>query len=111
MTATTADGHINGVDVATLFATLDAVKGQNEIAKFQFRASNEWQGGTHSRSSFSSFYGAGQELEHKQVTVVDSDHPAGNAATMPKETLATIATITIPTLRHRCRFLPRLCLK
>ena len=28
----------NGVDVPRLFATLDAVKGQNEIAKFQFRA-------------------------------------------------------------------------
>ena len=32
----------NGVDVATLFATLDAVKSQTEIAKFQFRASNTW---------------------------------------------------------------------
>jgi hypothetical protein len=36
----------NGVDVATLFATLDAVKGQPEIAKFQFRASNTWLSGT-----------------------------------------------------------------
>ena len=32
----------NGVDTATLFATLDAVKGQPEIAKFQFRATNTW---------------------------------------------------------------------
>ncbi len=28
----------NGVDTATLFATLDAVKGDPEIAKFRFRA-------------------------------------------------------------------------
>jgi len=42
----------NGVDVATLFATLDAVKNQEEIAKFQFRASNTWVSGTHSRSEF-----------------------------------------------------------
>jgi hypothetical protein len=41
----------NGVDTATLFATLDAVKGQNEIAKFQFRASNTWVSGTHSRTT------------------------------------------------------------
>jgi uncharacterized OsmC-like protein len=75
MTATTADGRINGVDTGTLFATLDAVKGQNEIAKFQFRASNEWISGTHSRSTFSGFYGAGQEMEHKTTTAVDSDHP------------------------------------
>ena len=40
----------NGVDTATLFATLDAVKGQNEIATFQFRVSNTWVSGTHSRT-------------------------------------------------------------
>jgi uncharacterized OsmC-like protein len=76
MTAATADAHINGVDVPTLFATLDAVKGQTDIAKFQFRATNEWVSGTHSRSTISGFYGAGQELEHQHNTIVDSDHPA-----------------------------------
>ncbi len=65
----------NGVDVPTLFATLDAVKGQNEIAKFQFRARNTWQTGTHSRTEISGFYGAMQEMAHRHVTVVDSDHP------------------------------------
>jgi uncharacterized OsmC-like protein len=66
----------NGVDVPRLFATLDAVKGQNEIAKFQFRASNTWVSGTHSRSQLSGFFGAMQEMEHKNVTVLDADHPA-----------------------------------
>ena len=66
----------NGVDVPRLFATLDAVKDQNEIAKFQFRATNTWVTGTHSRSQLSSFYGAMQEMEHKNVTVLDADHPA-----------------------------------
>ncbi len=66
----------NGVDVPTLFATLDAVKGQNEIAKFGFRAQNTWQSGTHSRSTISGFHGAMQEMEHQHVTVLDSDHPA-----------------------------------
>jgi uncharacterized OsmC-like protein len=75
MTVTTAPEHLNGVDTATLFATLDAVKGQPEIAKFQFRASNTWVGGTHSRSTFSGFHGAMQELEHRSATVVESDHP------------------------------------
>ena len=65
----------NGVDVATLFATLDAVKGQPEIAKFQFRARNTWQGGTHSRTEISGFHGALQEMAHQQVTVVEADHP------------------------------------
>src|SRR3954451_5537269 len=76
MTTTTENHRTNGVDTATLFATLDAVKGQPEIAKFQFRATNQWLNGTHSRSRFSGFYGAMQELEHKHVTEVDSDHPA-----------------------------------
>jgi uncharacterized OsmC-like protein len=63
------------VDTPTLFATLDAVRQQNDIAKFQFRATNTWLSGTHSRSTISGFYGAGQEMEHKSVTVLDSDHP------------------------------------
>lgn len=66
----------NGVDTATLFATLDAVKGDNEIAKFQFRASNTWVSGTHSRSTIDGFYGAMQEIAHEQPFQFDADHPA-----------------------------------
>ena len=47
----------NGVDTATLFATLDAVKADPEIAAFQFRATNTWVSGTHNRSTFHGFYG------------------------------------------------------
>jgi uncharacterized OsmC-like protein len=75
MTATTETPRLNGVDTATLFATLDAVKAQPEIAKFQFRAANTWQSGTHSRTTFSGLIGATQEMEHKHVTTVESDHP------------------------------------
>jgi len=53
MTAVVEGSRRNGVDTATLFATLDAVKGQPEIAKFQFRASNTWLSGTHNRSTIS----------------------------------------------------------
>jgi uncharacterized OsmC-like protein len=75
-TTATETPRRNGVDVPTLFATLDAVKNQKEIAKFQFRASNTWVSGTHNRSQLSGFYGAMQELQHKQVTTLDADHPA-----------------------------------
>ena len=51
MTATLSEPTRNGVDTATLFATLDAVKGAPEAAKFQFRAQNEWVSGTHSRGT------------------------------------------------------------
>jgi uncharacterized OsmC-like protein len=75
-TTTTEHPRRNGVDTATLFATLDAVRGQNEIAKFQFRATNRWVDGTQSRSTLSGFYGAMQEMTHEHETVLVSDHPA-----------------------------------
>lgn len=70
-----ARGPINGVDVPTLFATIDAVRSNRELAKFQFRATNKWEDGTHSRTSITSFYGAGGEHEHTREFVVDADHP------------------------------------
>ena len=66
----------NGVDTATLFATLDAVRATPEIAKFQFRASNKWVNGTHNQSTIHGFYGATQEMTHKQPYTYDADHPA-----------------------------------
>jgi len=72
----TQDERRNGVDTATLFATLDAVKGQHEIAKFQFRASNNWVNGVHSRSKFAGFYGAGGEMLHKAAHIAEADHPS-----------------------------------
>ncbi len=66
---------LNGVDTPTLFATLDAVKGQPELAKFQFRATNTWITGTHSRSSLETFSGAGGEHRHTGTVQFDADHP------------------------------------
>jgi uncharacterized OsmC-like protein len=66
---------LNGVDTPTLFATLDAVKKQPELAKFQFRATNRWQHGTHSRSRLESFHGAGGEQTHVREYTFDADHP------------------------------------
>ena len=61
MTTTVHESSPNGVDTATLFATLDAVKAAPEAAKFQFRADNQWLRGTHSRSTIDGFYGVGAE--------------------------------------------------
>jgi uncharacterized OsmC-like protein len=66
----------NGVDTATLFATLDAVKDNTEIAKFRFRATNTWVSGTHSRTTIDGFYGAMQEMQHVETRTYDADHPA-----------------------------------
>jgi uncharacterized OsmC-like protein len=66
---------LNGVDTPTLFATLDAVRGQPELAKFQFRAVNRWQQGTHSRTRFEEFSGAGGPQRHAREFIFDADHP------------------------------------
>ena len=72
----TQENHVNGVDTATLFATIDAVRDQPELAKFQFRTVHDWVSGTHSEGRFPGFHGAGQEHTHVHPTVVRADHPA-----------------------------------
>jgi uncharacterized OsmC-like protein len=97
MTSTQTRPAMNGVDVPTLFATLDAVKAQPEIAQFQFRASNEWISGTHNRSTIQGFYGAGQEDSSRtEPFTYDADHPAvlvgaGNGPTPVEMLLHAIA--------------------
>lgn len=71
-----ATAHRNGVDTATLFATLDAVRQMPPAAKFQFRAHNQWLRGTHSRSTIHDFFGVGEERSHDREFVFDADHPA-----------------------------------
>jgi uncharacterized OsmC-like protein len=66
----------NGVDTATLFATIEAVRANHEIADFQFRATNTWVSGTHNQSTLHGFFGATQEMTHKQAFIFDADHPA-----------------------------------
>ena len=65
----------NGVDTATLFATIDAVAAQRDLAKGQFRVRNRWISGTHNRSTFDDFYVAGGEQQHEQRFTADADHP------------------------------------
>ncbi|MEV6492205.1 OsmC family protein [Actinoplanes sp. NPDC051633] len=66
---------INGVDTSTLFATIDVVKGQPELAQFQFRATNRWISGTHNRSTINGYFGAGQEHTRATDHRYDADHP------------------------------------
>src|SRR6266545_4541341 len=72
---TTIQSRLNGVDTEGLFATLDAVKAQPEIARFQFRATNRWVSGTHNRGTINGYYGAGQEHTRPADFVFDADHP------------------------------------
>lgn len=66
---------LNGVDTPTLFATINAVRQSPELAKFRFRATNQWLAGTHSRTTMGMFSGAGGEHSHSQTFRFDGDHP------------------------------------
>jgi uncharacterized OsmC-like protein len=77
MTTTEVNDSIrNGVDTATLFATLDAVKQAPQAARFQFRAHNQWVSGTHNRSTITDYFGVGEERTHQRTFTFDADHPA-----------------------------------
>ena len=66
---------LNGVDTPTLFGTLNVVKSQPDLAKFQFRARNRWLSGTMSETTIDSFSGAGGEHTHQTTFKVRGDHP------------------------------------
>ena len=59
--STLTDTFRNGVDTEKMFATLDLIKAQPELARFRFRASNRWIDGAHNRSTIKGFYAAGGE--------------------------------------------------
>ena len=67
----------NGVDTATMFATLDAITAQPEIAKFRFRARNQWLGGAHNRSTIKDFYAAcDEDTTRTEAFTLDAGEPA-----------------------------------
>jgi hypothetical protein len=67
----------NGVDTETMFATLDAITAQPEIARFRFRASNRWLGGAHTRSTIKDFDAAcGEDTTRPEAFTLDAGEPA-----------------------------------
>jgi uncharacterized OsmC-like protein len=67
---------INGIDVVELENTVQAVKTDPELAKFQFRARNLWDTGGYNRTTIKGFYGAGEEHGAQDRTfVLEADEP------------------------------------
>ena len=97
---------MNGVDTPALFATINAVGAQPELAKFQFRAKSHGLSGTHSQSTMHGFFGAGAEHTHVAPYTAEGDHPAvltgADAAPTPVEwvlhALASCLTAGIGTI-------------
>jgi uncharacterized OsmC-like protein len=65
----------NGVNVAALLEAREALTATPEAALFKWRASCNWENGTHSSSTVESFFGLGEEQKHVRKYSFDADHP------------------------------------
>ena len=71
------DTNRNGVDTEKMFATLDLIKANPELARFQFRATNRWIDGAHNRSTIKAFYAAGgEDTSRAEAFELDAGEPA-----------------------------------
>jgi uncharacterized OsmC-like protein len=75
--ATTMEAVRNGVDTGQLFGTLDLLKEQPALGRFQFRARNRWIQGAHNRTTIKDFYAAGgEDTSRSEAFEVDAGEPA-----------------------------------
>ncbi|MDI6853072.1 MAG: OsmC family protein [Deltaproteobacteria bacterium] len=66
---------INGINTEQLFSTIDLLKEKPELARFKFRVTNKWLGGTHNRATVQDFFGAGKEDTSRSPASYDIDEP------------------------------------
>jgi uncharacterized OsmC-like protein len=67
-TATTTQRTVNGLDTRQLVDTVNAIKTQPALARFQFRNRNRWVDGGENHSTIRDFYGAGREDDSRQAS-------------------------------------------
>ncbi|MDH3450615.1 MAG: OsmC family protein [Gammaproteobacteria bacterium] len=78
---TEAANVINGVDLEVLGGTVGAIQAEPELGASHFRVSNAWVDGARNESRVTGFYGAAQEIAHRQAFTMIADEPpilAGN---------------------------------
>lgn len=99
--------HVNGVNVSAMFETIEAVKQDKELAKFRFRASNQWVDGSINRSTIQGFYGcSAEDTTRDEPFVLDADEPrvllGEDKAPNPAEYLlhALASCLTTSTVYH-----------
>ena len=67
---------VNGVEIEALMGTVKAIQADPGLGVCRFRATNKWLDGNHNRSTVTGFFGARQEIAHKQTFTMDADEPA-----------------------------------
>lgn len=111
MTTQTTAGHepmqTNGLDLTALTGTLEAIRQDPSLGRFEFRASNRWINGGENRSRIKEFYGAGSEDSSRQAAFefVNGEPPVllgANEGANPVEFLlhALAGCVTTTTVLH-----------
>jgi uncharacterized OsmC-like protein len=75
MTAVAEKQVKNGVNVEALLGAREALSKAPEAARFNWKATSKWVGGTHTRTSMKGFFGLGGDQSHKSEFSFDTDHP------------------------------------
>ena len=103
-TAEQTNALINGVDVDQLMNVIGEIEADQNYAKFQFRATNQWINGSLSRSRIKGFYaGNAEDTTRDEAFTLDADEPiiaagqdsAPNAMEYVLHALATCLTGTL----------------
>lgn len=67
---------LNGVNVEQLMETIEAVKGNADVALFKFRSTTKWINGGHCQTEIKDFYGATQEDSSRtKPFIIHGDEP------------------------------------
>ena len=100
--ANTTQQTQNGVDVGQLTETIEAIRNEPDLARFEFRAASTWLGGGRSRTRIQGFHGAGQEdtsrtepftLEGDEPPVLLGENTAPNAVEATLHALASCLAV------------------
>ena len=94
---TTATPVDNGVDVEFLRSAREMLTAEPDGATFQWRVTNTWVNGTHSKSAALGYFGLGEEQRHRAEFHFDGDHPElfaseDNGATPTEIVLVALAS-------------------
>ena len=96
----------NGIDLNILGETVNAIQKDPDLGKCKFRARNKWIDANHNCTTISGFYGAKQEMAHKQEFELHADEPpilaGGDEGANPVEHLlnALAACVTTSLVAH-----------
>ena len=67
--------EINGIDLPRLQQTIELIQAQPALAAFEFQLANRWLDGPRTRSTFRSYFGAGQTHQHAAPLDLSTDEP------------------------------------